>query len=78
MPPIDVSEQVVFGRIPFFVGLKTDGAVVEMKLDTGAALAIVLYKQFKQQFPSARFRPTDIVLRIYTGTLVQPCCGTAR
>ncbi|XP_075722156.1 uncharacterized protein LOC142765298 [Rhipicephalus microplus] len=51
----------------------SDGALVEMELDTGAAVSIMPYKQFKQQFPSARCGPTDIVLRTYTGALVQPC-----
>lgn len=73
VPPIGVSEQVASGRTPIFVGLKIDGALVEMELDTGAAVSIMPYKQFKQQFPSARCGPTDIVLRTYTGALVQPC-----
>ncbi|XP_049275985.1 uncharacterized protein K02A2.6-like [Rhipicephalus sanguineus] len=73
VPPMGVSEQVSSCRTPIFVGLKINGALVEMELDTGAAVSIMPYKQFKQQVPSASCEPTDIVLRTYTGALVQPC-----
>ncbi|XP_049276083.1 uncharacterized protein K02A2.6-like [Rhipicephalus sanguineus] len=73
VPPMGVSEQVSSCRTPIFVVLKINGALVEMELDTGAAVSIMPYKQFKQQVPSANCEPTDIVLRTYTGALVQPC-----
>ncbi|XP_075554179.1 uncharacterized protein LOC142587182 [Dermacentor variabilis] len=44
-----------------------------MELDTGAAVSIMPFKQFKKRLPSTSYRSTDVTLRTYTGALVRPC-----
>ncbi|XP_077527175.1 uncharacterized protein LOC144138661 [Haemaphysalis longicornis] len=49
-----------------------NGVLVNMELDTGAAVSVMSTTQFRQLFPSAVLEPTRVKLRTYTGALVQP------
>ncbi|XP_049520472.1 uncharacterized protein K02A2.6-like [Dermacentor silvarum] len=49
-----------------------DGVLVNMELDTGAAVSVMSKTQFRQLFPSAVLEPTKVKLRTYTGALVRP------
>lgn len=46
---------------------KVEGRIIGMELDTGAAVSIISEKLYKAKFRSARLRPTNILLRSYTG-----------
>ncbi|XP_077498766.1 uncharacterized protein LOC144109867 [Amblyomma americanum] len=49
-----------------------DGILVNMELDTGAAVSVMSKTQFCQLFPSAVLEPSTVQLRTYTGALVRP------
>ncbi|XP_075539112.1 uncharacterized protein LOC142573340 [Dermacentor variabilis] len=72
-PTISISKQGAASRAPIFVKLNINDAPVEMELDTGAAVSIMPFKQFKKRLPSTSYRSTDVTLRTYTGALVRPC-----
>ncbi|XP_075539783.1 uncharacterized protein LOC142574626 [Dermacentor variabilis] len=72
-PTISISKQGAASRAPIFVKLNINDAPVEMELDTGAAVSIMPFKQFKKRLPSTSYPSTDVTLRTYTGALVRPC-----
>ena len=43
-----------------------------IKLDTGAAVSVILEKIFKKKFQSVKMKPSDIVLKTYTGEKIKP------
>ncbi|XP_049520930.1 uncharacterized protein LOC125944458 [Dermacentor silvarum] len=57
---------------PVTVQMTIDGVLVNMELDTGAAVSVMSKTQFRQLFPSAVVEPTTVKLRTYTGALVGP------
>ncbi|XP_049519491.1 uncharacterized protein LOC125943947 [Dermacentor silvarum] len=57
---------------PVTVQMTIDGVLVNMELDTGAAVSVMSKTQFRQLFPSAVLEPTTVKLRTYTGALVRP------
>ncbi|XP_049520481.1 uncharacterized protein LOC125944203 [Dermacentor silvarum] len=57
---------------PVTVQMTIDGVLVNMELDTGAAVSVMSKTQFRQLFPSAVLKPTTVKLRTYTGALVRP------
>ena len=45
---------------------------LEMELDTGAAVSVIPEKIFMEKFPSVKMKPSDIVLKTYTGERMKP------
>ncbi|KAK8759105.1 hypothetical protein V5799_003264 [Amblyomma americanum] len=58
-------------RDPVPVRMTID-AVLNMELDTEAAVSVMSKTQFRQLFISAFLKPTTVKLRAYTGALVRP------
>ncbi|XP_070377216.1 uncharacterized protein [Dermacentor albipictus] len=57
---------------PIMVPMKVNDVTVHMELDTGAAVTVMPFKQYRQFLSSARLNPTEVKLRTYTGALVIP------
>ncbi|KAH7984322.1 hypothetical protein HPB52_019201 [Rhipicephalus sanguineus] len=57
---------------PVTVQMTIDGVLLNMELDTGAAVSVMSTTQFRQLFPSAVLEPSTVKLRTYTGALVRP------
>ncbi|XP_049275602.1 uncharacterized protein LOC125760046 [Rhipicephalus sanguineus] len=57
---------------PVTVQMTIDGVLVNMELDTGAAVSVMSTTQFRQLFPLAVPEPTTVKLCTYTGKLVRP------
>lgn len=51
---------------------KIEGQSVDMELDTGAAVSLISSELYKDKFAHLRLRKTDVVLKTYTGELLQP------
>lgn len=47
---------------------------LEIELDTGAAVSLITEKIFMEKFPSVKMKPSDIVLKTYTGERMKPVC----
>ncbi|XP_062620772.1 uncharacterized protein K02A2.6-like [Saccostrea cucullata] len=45
---------------------------LEMELDTGAAVSVIPEKIFKEKFPNVKLKPSDILLKTYTGERIKP------
>ncbi|XP_072140440.1 uncharacterized protein [Dermacentor andersoni] len=57
---------------PIMVPMKVNDVTIPMELDTGAAVTVMPFKQYRQFLSSARLNPTEVKLRTYTGALVIP------
>ena len=51
---------------------KIEGHVIDMELDTGAAVSLIYLELYKAKFAPIRLRKTDVVLKTYTGELLLP------
>lgn len=51
---------------------KIEGQSVDMELDTGAAVSLISSQLYKDKFAHIRLRKTDVLLKTYTGELLQP------
>lgn len=45
---------------------------LEMELDTGAGVSVIPEKIFKEKFPNVEMKPSDTVLKTYTGQRIKP------
>jgi hypothetical protein len=45
---------------------------LEMELDTRVGVSVIPEKVFEQKFPNAKLKPSDIVLKTYSGQKMKP------
>lgn len=57
---------------PFTVPMNVDGVLLTMELDTGAAVSVISWREFKKLFPHKQLQPASLKLRTYTGAMVKP------
>lgn len=55
-----------------WVSPEVQGRVIKMELDTGSAVSILLYKQYKKRFGHMKLAKSDITLKTYTGEKITP------
>lgn len=51
---------------------KIEGHVIDMELDTGAAVSLISMELYKAKFALIRLRQTHVVLKTHTGELLLP------
>ena len=51
---------------------KIEGHLIEMELDTGAAVSLISMEMYKAKFAHVRLRKTNVVLKTYTGEMLLP------
>ena len=51
---------------------KIEGHLIDMELDTGAAVSQISMEMYKTKFAHVRLRKTNIVLKTYTGEILVP------
>ena len=49
-----------------------DGKPLKMELDTGSAVSVIPYKQFKKRFSLKKLQKSEITLKTYTGEKITP------
>lgn len=57
---------------PILMLLNVHGLKLEMECDTGSAISCINYQLYKKHFSTLHIKPTNLVLRYYTGELVNP------
>ena len=51
---------------------EVQGRVIKMKLDTGSAVSVLPYKQYKERFAHVKPAKSGIILKTYTGEKITP------
>ena len=55
-----------------WVSPEVQGRVIKMELDTGSAVSVLPYKQYKERFGHVKLAKSDITLKTYTGEKITP------
>ena len=55
-----------------WVSPEVQGRVIKMELDTGSAVSVFPYKQYKKCFGHVKLAKSDITLKTYTGEKITP------
>ena len=55
-----------------WVSPEVQGRVIKMELDTGSAVSVLPYKQYKERFGYVKLAKSDIKLKTYTGEKITP------
>ena len=55
-----------------WVGPEVQGRVVKMELDTGSAVSVLSYKQYKEHFGHVKLAKSLVTLKTYTGQKITP------
>ena len=55
-----------------WVGPEVHGRVVKMELDTGSAVSVLPYKQYKEHFGHVKLAKSLVTLKTYTGQKITP------
>ena len=55
-----------------WVSPKLQGRVVKMELDTGSAVSVLPYKQYKEHFGHVKLAKSHVTLKTYTGQKITP------
>ena len=63
---IDNKDHVIW------VSPEVQGRVIKMELDTGSAVSVLAYKQYKEGFGHVKLAKSDITLKPYTGEKIAP------
>lgn len=75
------SEEVTYTNIntlsatqckPIIITLNVHGKDVQMECDTGSAVSCISYELYKNQFHDLEMKPSKLLLKYYTGEIVQP------
>lgn len=45
---------------------------LQMELDTGSALSLILYEDYRDKFPNLKLKHTSVKLKTYTGERITP------
>ncbi|XP_064482922.1 uncharacterized protein K02A2.6-like [Ornithodoros turicata] len=61
------------GPEPITFDMEIERVPLRMELDTGAAVSVISWKDFKQKFPKLKLLQTSLQLKTYTGETVIPC-----
>ena len=51
---------------------KIQGKIIEMELDTGAAVSLISKELYDMQFCHLPLRHTNVILKTYTGEMISP------
>ena len=55
-----------------WVSPEVQGRVVKMELDTGSAVSVLPYKQYKEHFCHVKLAKSVVTLKTYTGQKITP------
>ena len=55
-----------------WVSPEVQGRVIKMELDTGSAVSVLPYKQYRERFGHMKLAKSDITLKTYTGEKITP------
>ena len=55
-----------------WVSPEVQGRVIKMELDTGSAVSVLPYKQYKERFGHMKLAKSDMTLKTYTGEKITP------
>ena len=55
---------------PYYAEMSIEGKSIKMEVDTGASRTTISEHVYETQFKHVQLRPTDVLLRSYTGDVV--------
>lgn len=70
-PVMDVEKEYTASSL-MMIRPKIEGHLIDMELDTGAAVSLISMELYRDKFAHIRLRKTNVVMKTYTGEVLLP------